>query len=68
VIVPDDMREPREGWTMTEKSDMQIEEIKTSVEHAKYVVNPRAVAEAMLARAAEQRAARLDLAQDTERE
>ena len=39
-------------------SVQELEDIKASVERAVYVVDPRAVAEAMLRRAAAQRAAR----------
>jgi hypothetical protein len=44
---------------MTPDRIMQLTELKTSVERASYVVDPRAVAEAMLRRAAEERAARI---------
>ena len=41
---------------MSEERSMTIEAIKSSVQHASYVVDPRAVAEAMLRRVVEERA------------
>ena len=52
---------PSEGTDtpMTEERTVQITDIKNSVERAAYVVDARKVAEAMLRRAAEQRAWRV---------
>lgn len=44
---------------MTPERTVQLSDLKNSVQRASYVVDPRAVAEAMLRRAAEERAARL---------
>jgi hypothetical protein len=46
-----------EGAAPVTERTMQLNDLKTSVERASYVVDPRAVAEAMLRRAAEHRAA-----------
>ncbi len=43
----------------TTDQHMRLKDIQASVRQARYVVDPRAVAEAMLRRAVEERAARL---------
>lgn len=53
-------RDPlREAMPMSDERAMRIENLKHSIERADYVVDPRAVAEAMLRRVVAARAARL---------